>query len=424
MRKSVSLLFVSFFLMASCLVIAEPALSSDETKENFWTAQAPVPEAGGGEAAVVNGKIYVIGGDANFEYNPDTDTWTTKKPMPTPRSHFGIAIYQNKIYTMGDYVNSSDNEVYDPATDTWAIKKSLPANGNRINSIKMASVINGKIHLVSPRTHDIYDVATDTWTTGKIMPFPLSGASVAFDDKIYVIVGNKTQIYDPDSGSWSLGVSSPISVGMAAVCATTGVVAPKRIYVFGGSTGFVEETNVTQVYDPETDTWTLGASMPTTRAAAAVAVVNDLIYVIGGGFGWGMTTNANEQYTPFGYGLIEPVVSVLSPQNKTCNENSVPLTFTVDKPVSWIQYSLDGQDNLTVTENTTLTDLPNGLHKITVYAKYAKGSIGASETTMFTVEVFPTTLTAVIIISISTVVASVALLFHFKKRKNNTADEL
>ena len=263
---------------------------------------------------------------------------------------------------MGDYVNSSDNEVYDPATDTWAIKRSIPTNGNRTNSIKMAFVENGKIHLLSPRTHDIYDVATDTWTTGKIMPFSLSGASVAFDGKIYVIVGNKTQIYDPDSDSWSLGVSSPISVGMAAVCATTGVVAPKRIYVFGGSTGFVEETNVTQVYDLETDTWTLGASMPTTRAAAAAAVVNDLMYVIGGGFWLGHDKDANEQYTPFGYGSIEPVVSVLSPQNKSYSESNVSLTFTVDKPVSWMEYSLDGQDNIFCTGNTTLPSLPNGAH--------------------------------------------------------------
>ena len=89
MRKNaVSLLLVLVFFMASCLVIAEPAFSSEETKENSWTAKAPMPEAGGGEAAVVNGKIYVIGGNSNFEYNPDTDTWTTKKPMPTPRSTF------------------------------------------------------------------------------------------------------------------------------------------------------------------------------------------------------------------------------------------------------------------------------------------------------------------------------------------------
>jgi hypothetical protein len=273
---------------------------------------------------------------------------------------------------------------------------------------------------LSPRTHDIYEVATDTWTTGKIMPFSLSGASVAFDGKIYVIVGNKTQIYDPDSDSWSLGVSSPISVGMAAVCATTGVVAPKRIYVFGGSTGFVEETNVTQVYDLETDTWTLGASMPTTRAAAAAAVVNDLMYVIGGGFGWGMTTDANEQYTPFGYGSIEPVVSVFSPQNKSYSESNVSLTFTVDKPVSWMEYSLDGQDNISLTGNTTLPSLPNGAHNLTLYAKYIMGSIGASEKVYFSVEVpepFPTLLVAAVSIAVGTLF-TIGVLVYFKKRSH------
>ena len=367
----------------------------------------------------MNGKIYVIGGDLNFEYNPDTDTWATKMPMPTPRGHFGIAVYQNRIYVMGDYVNSSANEVYDPATDTWATKKPIPLNENRTNSVKMASVINGKIHLLSPRTHDIYDVAADTWTTGKIMPFSLSGASTTFDDKIYVIVGNKTQIYNPESDSWSLGASSPVFVSGAAVCATTGVVAPKRIYVFGGSTAFLEETNATQVYDPEADTWTLGASMPTTRAAAASAVVNDLIYVIGGGFGWGKTTDANEQYTPFGYGSVKPLVSVLSPQNKTYAESNIALTFTVDKPVSWMEYSLDGQDNVSLTGNATLTGLPNGVHNLTLYAKYTMGSIGASESITFTItepELFPAVILATGILLAALV--SIGVLVYFKKRKH------
>ena len=423
MRKNVSLLFVLFFLMASCLVISEPALSSDETKENTWTKKNPLlQEAGSLIAAVVNGRIFVIGKSFNCEYDPATDNWAEKTPMPTSRASFGVTTYQNKIYVIGGW-EACTNEVYDILTNTWENKEPMPTNRTGIT----ANVVKDKIHVLSTEGHDVYDIATASWTAEEKMPYATYnfGSSV-FNDKIYVISWNRTQIYDTETKMWSIGAPSPISISSAAVCTTIGEMAPRQIYVFGGYTTWIYPINATQVYNPEADTWTLGASIPTPRVLPTAAVVNDSIHVIGGEFYWGRPGLIHEHYiyTPFGYGLIEPVVSVLSPQNKTYNENSVPLTFTVDKPVSWIQYSLDGQDNLTVTENTTLTDLPNGLHKITVYAKYAKGSIGASETTMFTVEVFPTTLTAVIIISISTVVASVALLFHFKKRKNNTADEL
>jgi hypothetical protein len=54
----------------------------------------------------------------NEEYNPTTDTWTTKASMPTPRIDFAITVYQGKIYCIGgttDYYSYSNlNEVYDP----------------------------------------------------------------------------------------------------------------------------------------------------------------------------------------------------------------------------------------------------------------------------------------------------------------------
>ena len=65
--------------------------------ENTWIQKTPFPhEAGIVGAAVVNGKIYVIGGSANYEYSPATDSWTNKTAMPTPRWHFGIAVYQKQ----------------------------------------------------------------------------------------------------------------------------------------------------------------------------------------------------------------------------------------------------------------------------------------------------------------------------------------
>ncbi|MBC7129636.1 right-handed parallel beta-helix repeat-containing protein [Candidatus Bathyarchaeota archaeon] len=81
-----------------------------------------------------------------------------------------------------------------------------------------------------------------------------------------------------------------------------------------------------------------------------------------------------------------PIISIISPKNMTYKEANVPLTLIVDESISWIGYSLDGKANITITGNTTLTNLSNGCHSLKVYAEDAHGNIGFSETIYFTVE--------------------------------------
>src|SRR3972149_4016461 len=249
-------------------------------------------------------------------------------------SSFGIAACQNKIYIIGGENETygpqnyfSTNEVYDPSTDTWETKKPMPTSREWVE----ANVVNGKIYVIGGVTdnysiytpvNEVYDPATDTWTTKQPAPIGvIKGASAVVDNKIYIMGGlgdNETlnaisnQIYDTETDTWSFGESLPTGMWYTAAGATTGVMAPKRIYVMGG--GFMEVTNVVNVYDPALDAWGSGAPLPTNRTGHAVAVVNDLLYAMGGGIGWhggeppwdgGWTlTNIVEQYTPFGYGAI------------------------------------------------------------------------------------------------------------------------
>lgn len=129
-----------------------------------------------------------------------------------------------------------------------------------------------------------------------------------------------------------------------------------------------------------------------------------------------------EQYTPFGYGAVLPVISVASPANWNYSSNDISLNFNVNKPVDWVVYSLDGKDNVTVTGNATLTGLSNGLHNITVYAKDAFGNMGASETITFTIakpEPFPTLVVAVI--AVTALGVGVGLAVYFKKYRRKAA---
>lgn len=119
-----------------------------------------------------------------------------------------------------------------------------------------------------------------------------------------------------------------------------------------------------------------------------------------------------------------PEIEVLSPTNQVYNESCVALVFTVNEQCNWTGYSLDGEENMTVTGNFTLTDLPNGSHNVTVYANDTQGNMGASETTKFTIAVpeptpepFPTVPIATASAA-SIIAVGAGLLVYFKKCKH------
>ena len=131
-----------------------------------WKALAPMPTArGAAVAAQVNGKIYVIGGASvhpgqkivglsaqtphralgtNEMYDPETNTWTKKSPMPTSRNHAAIGVVNGKIYVLGGrlgavFVNASPTDVveeYDPATDLWGYAMAKMPHGAQRNRVR------------------------------------------------------------------------------------------------------------------------------------------------------------------------------------------------------------------------------------------------------------------------------------------------
>jgi hypothetical protein len=168
--------------------------------------------------------------------------------------------------------------------------------------------------------------------------------------------------------------------------------------------------------------------MPTPRIDMALAVVDDRLYVIGGSNRYilpGETASSeNMMYTPAGYpGSIDgtsPVITVLSPENRTYNSSSISLTFTLNEPAGWMGYSLDGKGTVTVAGNTTISGLASGLHTVTVHANDSSGNSGTSDTLTFTVEIpqepFPTLLVAISVV-VATVVVAVAVVVYLKKRR-------
>jgi N-acetylneuraminic acid mutarotase len=447
-RKVLMIVVFSMFLWA-----VAGGLSVHATETSFMSSNEPMHQARDNlGVAVVNGKIYAIGiegGGSIEEYDPSTNTWAFKAPMPIPRFFFATAVYQNRIYCMGGaiaccgsgFIVSGENEVYDPATNTWATKEPLPTARANLQ----ANVIDGRIYAIGgtkgntpSNITEVYDPITDSWTSKSSMPVTYDCAnyytnkyvSSVVNNKIFILSSGLTEIYDVDNDSWSLGTAPPPFGNALAGGATAGVFAPQRIYIFTTeNTGFDSRSTPvfkTQIYDPQTDSWTTSSS-PNTRFGLAVAVLDDKLYLIGGHtvipdkppylhlkF---ISSAENTLYTPIGYGSIPPAISIISPRNTTYESSNISLAYNVNKPVSWISYSLDGQANVTVTGNTTITGLVSGLHKITVYTKDPFENIGVSETIPFetSTESFPTANIAAFS-GVTAVAAMIGVVYYSRKR--------
>jgi N-acetylneuraminic acid mutarotase len=194
-----------------------------------WKALAPMPSKRGSPVAVAAGdKIYVIGGVSLLpgstdiamsfntpqasvgtveEYDPATNTWRERSPMPTPRNHAAIGAVNGKIYVIGGRVGAafialatdvSVVEEYDPATDKWSAPRTrMPTARSALG----AGVINGRIYVAGGEFQDSHMMATF----------------------------RSVEAYDPASNSWSILPSMPVSRhGLAA-----GVIGNRLILVGG-----------------------------------------------------------------------------------------------------------------------------------------------------------------------------------------------
>lgn len=118
------------------------------------------------------------------------------------------------------------------------------------------------------------------------------------------------------------------------------------------------------------------------------------------------------------FDTVPPSILVSSPIHKVYNVSSVPLTFLIYEASSSMSYCLDGQENVSISGNATLSGLPNGSHNLKVYVTDNSGNTGVSNAIYFSVEVpFPTLLVIAVTILVVAVVV-VGLLVYFKKRKH------
>lgn len=101
------------------------------------------------------------------------------------------------------------------------------------------------------------------------------------------------QTMGPAQNFWCVKAGMPTLRGAMAA----GVV-DNKIYVIGGGKGVDVYFNKNEAYDPATNSWSVKASMPGARCGLVIGVVNKKIYAIGGTFGTYGYLNKNEEYDP------------------------------------------------------------------------------------------------------------------------------
>jgi N-acetylneuraminic acid mutarotase len=245
--------------------------------------------------AEYQGKIYAFGGfvppqsgppawvpiDNSWEYDPATDTWKALAPMPTKRGAAAAAVINGKVYVVGGATTPSGTdepsvlptrphlavgtlEEYDIATNTWRARRPMPTARNHL----MAGAVDGKLYAIGGRLGAAFiGLASDT---------------------------DVVEEYNPADDLWRIKSRMP-----TARSAIAGGVHGGRIYVAGGEMQDTQKSATFRAfegYDPATNSWTVMPGMPVSRHGMAAGITGDALHLVSGDVqsaGSGLEVSAN-----------------------------------------------------------------------------------------------------------------------------------
>lgn len=275
---------------------------------DLWVSVAPLPTpvmfTG---ATVVQRKIYLAGGDSSGccasiptdalqVYDPDTDAWVAKAPMPTARRGPGLTAIGNHVYAIGGdlggpggYAPSAHVERYDVAANTWISLPPLPTG----RGSPVVAAVGGRIFVlggwsgaqVASTAVDIYNPQMKNWRSGAPMPMGYWEYSVVLTGSKILLIGSHVSNfdhvweYDTVKDAWTS--KAPLQYGVRGSASAT-VSKGGPVYTFGGTDTGCNNPAKVEKYDPAANTWTYVAALPFGRFNPIGAAVDGLPYVIGG----------------------------------------------------------------------------------------------------------------------------------------------
>ncbi|TEA21043.1 Kelch-like protein terF [Colletotrichum sidae] len=259
-------------------------------------------------------------------YDIPTNTWTNAAPLPVALNHPNAAVVDGKIYLLGGLAASANETgtwratpeswVYDAIHDVWTPTAPFPLGTERGSAAVGVSgktiYLAGGLRYIDTSTGgtmstvdevSAFDTASGTWTSFTSVPLPQprdhAGGAVV-DNKFYVIGGRhiagrlivSDTVYVLDLGDVEAGWTSSSAVLPTARAGHATAVIGNRIYTFGGEGDLRASSGVfgqSEVLCTSTGSWkSLGAMQHPRHGGAAVAV-DGAVYIPGGGVAWGAT---------------------------------------------------------------------------------------------------------------------------------------
>lgn len=273
---------------------------------NSWSNQAPLSTVRSSMAAgVINGKLYVAGGKTPISgivvpcqpvnvleiYDPATNTWTTKTPMPTARQEAGAGVIDGKLYVVGGQNQDTGGwlnvlEVYDPSNNTWTTKATMPTARRGL----AVAALEGKLYAIGGegtagvlKTVEVYDPVADLWTNSTPLQLPKLSPMCAVSNGVLYVAGGMNDQYKitgdlwsyTSAAGWTTKAAMPLSVSNSQAVAING-----KLYIASGLIGPNSTTNQVLFYDPASNIWHSDTVNP---PAPLLAHIPTQVYNYGGG---------------------------------------------------------------------------------------------------------------------------------------------
>jgi hypothetical protein len=242
------------------------------------------------QTQIVNGQFFIITPDGElYMYNPTADKWSTKTPLPVKEEPLNFHVANEQLFV----ITQNTMYLYNPTADTWLNKTSMPTSMTYAFSVVMDNQIVVGDFFLSP--------STETLWRG------------LFNAKLRI------RMYDPTFNVWHdckttdehIFATNPIFNAVTSTM-TTGIYAPKNVYVLGIEATKEDLMNVkpfTWVYDPVSDLWSTATAADTAPYIneCQIIVIDDVFYIVTAAFN---VTYTPAYYNSQGYPDTQPVALI------------------------------------------------------------------------------------------------------------------
>ena len=178
-----------------------------------WQVVGELPEPMGAFGLVAVGdELYLVGGalgslngepsSATWRWQPEEGAWEERAPLTNAREHMATVSLCGFIYAIGGRAHGQDSddlgstvERYDPETDTWEKRAPLPEPRSGLNGATACNAIvvaGGETSTNVFANTQIYDPAGDTWQSLPDLPIPVHGVAIAAVETQLFAIGGST----------------------------------------------------------------------------------------------------------------------------------------------------------------------------------------------------------------------------------------